>query len=226
MFVPKRVGGWLQALRDRKARALSDAHTDIVVLYKKRLITVEGKGNSISKISAFIESRVTVPLKIYIPLGTYFVKSGDYQNMVTRTEYEFELDPRWGKHISIDASCINANRPIPTSSDKFRGVARVPEKLSRFLVEAAAEDDMTIQAGVWAITDRYTRRDLESRLRRRKRMDLREHMEAQSRANMTASILGRSAHQMPVDDDGPAISDRQIDRAKALLDKLGIKNRL
>jgi hypothetical protein len=57
----------------------------------------------------------------------------------------------------MKAVCVNANRPIPKEKDRFSGVARVSESVARFLAAAASEDPMTIQAGVWALTDNYTR---------------------------------------------------------------------
>ncbi|MGA2902552.1 MAG: hypothetical protein ABSD98_01870 [Candidatus Korobacteraceae bacterium] len=202
----------LQAQRDRRAMALPNGYTDLVVLYEEGLVFVEAKGESITEIVAYIQSRVTFPLKVCIPVGTYFVKSGNYQNMVTRAEYKFELPPTPTVYISLKATCINATLPIPTSSDKFRGVARVSEPLSRFLRESAREDDMTIQAGVWAITDGYTRSQVQSGLRKHKRWPL---FERPSGIPQLDRILS---------DDGPAISDLQIDRAKVLLDKLRIGN--
>ena len=148
MNIIERINQWSQARRDRKAEALPDGYTDVVVLYKKGLISAKGTGQSITDIRASIASRVTIPLKVRIPHGTYFVSSGNHQNMVTRRVYEFDLSAMGERHISVPASCINANLPVPGDRDKFTGVARVSSSVAKFLEAAEGEDAMTIQAGI------------------------------------------------------------------------------
>jgi hypothetical protein len=201
-------GGRFSANETRALTPPTSTKMDILALYESGLISVTGTGNSITEIRASVISRTKVPLKVHIPHGTYFVSSGDWQNMVTRSEYDFDLEPWATKHISVGASCINAGRAIPQSNHTFKGVARVPEVLSKFLQAAAGEDAMTIQAGVWAITDDYSPDDIKRRLRKR----------------WTSG--GASAATSVSLDDGPAISDDNIDRAKELLDRLRIPNRL
>jgi hypothetical protein len=180
-------------------RANIDFYVDIDVLYRGNWISATGVGNSITDIWVSVKNLAAIALKVRIPHGTYFVSDGNHQNMAARKEYLFDLPPLDTKHVSIAASCINAGSPIPKPSDRFSGVARVSESLSRFLRAAADEDAMTIQAGVWALTDGYTR------------SEIRRH------------LVMRGA---PSGTDDSAISHDNIDRAKALLDKLGIQNRL
>jgi len=203
-----KAGPSIQRFEQARERRRGIMEEDILALHQWGLISVTGTGNSITEIRASITSRTGVPLKVHIPHGTYFVSSGDWQNMVTRNEYDFDLDPWATKHISIAASCINAGCAIPQSNHTFKGVARVPEVLSKFLQAAAGEDAMTIQAGVWAITDDYSRDDIKRRLRKR------------------WTSRGASAATSVSFDDGPAISDANIDRAKELLDRLLIPNRI
>jgi len=216
MFAFQGITNWFQARRDSKAKSLPDGYVDIVVLYRKGLITAKGTGQSITDIQASLTSRVTIPLKVRVPHGTYFVSSGNHQNMVTRREYELDLSPKQTRQISVPASCINANLPVPKDSDRFSGVARVSDKLSKFLQAAEGEDAMTIQAGVWAITDRYSRSMIQSHLRVRRYST---RMGAMGRVGLPSTFGSLS-------DDGPAVSSRQIDRAKAILDKLKINHRL
>lgn len=193
-----KIRKWFQDRRDRKAQALPTGYSDVVLLYRKGLIAAKGTGQSITDIRAAITSRVTVPLKVRIPHGTYFVSSGNHQNMVTRQVYEFNLAPRDTRNISVPATCINANLPVPSDSDRFSGVAHVSSSVSKFLEAAEGEDAMTIQAGVWALTDGYSRDQV------------RTHLVARDQYGRTRQ----------------AISDQQIDRAKAILDRSGLRHRL
>jgi tetratricopeptide (TPR) repeat protein len=197
---PMAIMNWFQARRDAKVKALPDGYSDIVDLCDMGVLIATGTGQSITDIAASITSRVTVPLRVRIPHGTYFVSSGNYQNMVTRKEYELDLAPGKTLHISLPASCINASRPVPKDTDGFSGVARVSADLARFLQAAEGEDAMTIQAGVWTITDCYSREAIQSHLR-------------VSRGPGTTNPEA-------------AVSDDQIDRAKTLLDSLGIRHYL
>jgi hypothetical protein len=140
--------------------------------------------------------------------------------MVTRREYRFVLDPLDTEHIRVPASCINANLPIPRDSDGFHGVSRVSKDLTRFLQAAEGEDAMTVQAGVWAITDGYTGSQVQQHLRVRRT----------SRYGGLGSLSGLGgfpsslSHLMP--DDGSAVSDHNIRRAREILAKLNIRTNL
>lgn len=112
---------WFQQRRDRKAKALPNGYSDLVGLYKAGLVFAKGTGQSITNISAEVTSRVNVPLKVSVAHGTYFVSSGNHQNMVTRRKYEFELWPLGTERINVPATCINASLPIPKESDRFKG---------------------------------------------------------------------------------------------------------
>jgi hypothetical protein len=72
---------------------------------------------------------------------------------------------------------------------------------------AEGEDAMVIQAGVWALTDGYSRAQIQRTLRTRR-----------VRYGITVG-LGAA-------DEGPAISNAQIDKAKSILARLGIRNSL
>ena len=201
---------WFQNRRDRKAKALPGGYIDIVDLYKKGIISAKGTGQSITDISAEIVSRVTLPLKVSVPHGTFFVSRGNHQNMVTRRKYQFDLRPSGTEHIRVPASCINASLPIPNESARFSGVSRVPNNVRRFMEAAEGEDAMVIQAGVWALTDGYSRQRIQVTLRTRR---------VSTRYGVPLSGLSGT-------DEGPAISNIQIDKAKAILERLGIHNNL
>jgi hypothetical protein len=201
---------WLQVRRDREAEKLPDGYIDLVVLYKKGLVFAKGTGQSITDITAQIGSRVRKPLKVTVSHGTYFVSRGNHQNMVTRRKYQFDLRPMGVERIRVPASCINASLPIPNEKDRFSGVAHVSRNLQRFMEAAEGEDAMVIQAGVWALTDGYSRQRIQATLRTRR----------------VQSVYGIPIPNAADRDEGPAISNRQIDIAKGILDGLRLRNNL
>jgi hypothetical protein len=77
-------------------------------------------------------------------------------------------------------------------------VAKVKKELIRFLETAKDEEPMVVQAGVWAITDGYTKADVQRKL-------------------FVRDQYGRT---------WVAVSNHQVARAKRILDKLGIRNYL
>jgi hypothetical protein len=72
---------------------------------------------------------------------------------------------------------------------------------------AEGEDAMVVQAGVWALTDGYSRQQIQRTLR-------------------THRVRYGGLTAMGGTDEGPAISNAQIDRAKAILGRLGVRNNL
>jgi hypothetical protein len=203
MAILNNVTDYLQKKREAKAHSLPKAYIDVVYLHKLGLLYAKGSGQTITEISAKIINRVNQPLHVLIPHGTYFVSVGNYQNMATRKKYKLSLKPLATHEITVPASCINANLPIPGENDHFSGVARVSKNAARFLEATDNEDAMVIQAGVWAITDNYTREQIKSHLRLRR----------------TYLDSFRS-------EEIPAVSDEQIDKAKIILNRLGISNYL
>jgi hypothetical protein len=204
MAILQNVTDYMQKRREAKARSLPKAYIDVIYLNKLGLLFAKGSGQTITEISAKIINRVNQPLHVLIPHGTYFVSIGNHQNMVTRKKYKLTLSPLSTQEINVPASCINANLPIPNESDQFSGVARVSKSAAQFLEASENEDAMVIQAGIWAITDSYSRDQIKSHLRIR-------------RTYIDSTRLS---------DEVPAISDNQIDKAKEILKKLGIPNNL
>ena len=167
-----RLKQWKASRRERRierltARAadLSESQEyDLLFLHQKGFVRARATGQSITQIYGEVESLIRKTLRVVIKPGTYFVSSGNFQNMVTRSEYSFTLFPCSTKNVSINASCINAGRPIPTEKNRFYGVRRVSDNLARFLDATQNADPMVVQAGVWALTDNYTGYDIRTRL--------------------------------------------------------------
>jgi len=221
---------WRQGRRDTRAKHLSDDYVDIVTLRQRGILWAKGSGESITHIQAQIESRVRVPIKVLVPHGTYFVSTGSHQNMVTRCEYRFELGPMSTEEISVAASCINARLAIPKDSDGFYGVSRVSTKLRRFLEAAAGEDPMTVQAGVWAITDGYSASQIQGHLRKQVRFrpltDIRDWRSFRDPEQSSPFSPFRNPFEEQLVDDGSAVSDQNIERARIILQELKIGTNL
>jgi hypothetical protein len=118
--------------------------------------------------------------------------------MVTREDYSVTLYPNSSERVTIEAACINANLPIPGKKDRFNGVNRVSNDLRKFLIASKNADRMTVQAGVWAITDNYTGEAVKAHL-------------------VSVDQYG-NRHQ--------AVSDWHIDEARRILSKIGVQTRL
>jgi len=197
---------WLEARKQgridkRTARAadLSDTEEyDLVYLSKRRVIRARATGQSIAQVSAEIQNRIRRQLRVSIKPGTYFVARGSYQNMATTTHQQIVLPPCSTRQVAMKAVCINADLPIPDTNARFSGVRAVSDELARFLEAAQRADPMTIQAGVWALTNHYSRSDVQ------------EHLHIRDQLGNTRQ----------------AISDTHVMEAKRILDGLGIKHRL
>lgn len=197
---------WQAARRERRIERLTataadlspDAEHELLLLHARGFVRARASGQSIVNVSADVESLVRKPLRVVVSPGTYFVASGGHQNMVTTRKYAFMLSACGSHRLSVQAACINADRPIPGKNDRFKGVARVPDAVARFLEAGAGEDSMVIQAGVWTLTDGYTRDQVIHHLISRDRN-------------------GNTWHP---------VTQAHCDRAKAILDALGIPHRL
>jgi hypothetical protein len=185
---------WLERL----AKLNESEEYDLIVLYQWGFVLARGTGQTITDIKAEVQNLTDKKLRVIIRPGTYFVSSGAHQNMVTRTEHRFRLYENATETVYVPASCINAESPIPGEHDRFHGVAKVSDNLTRFLERAGREDPMVIQAGVWALTDNYSQYEVQHKL-------------------MARSSRG---------DTRPAVSDEQVARARRILNELGIPNRL
>lgn len=204
--VYQRIKAWPEALRQwriatRTARAVDlkeGEPYDLLFLHERGFVRARATGQSIAQISAEVENLINKPLIVVIKPGTYFVARGNYQNMVTRREYTVTLYPCATQNVSIDATCINAGLPIPGEKDRFYGVRRVSDDLARFLDAAQGVDPITIQAGVWALSDNYSADDILNHL------------------------VIRDQHG----NTRRAVSDDNIEQARRILNTLGIQHRL
>ena len=205
-ILSERYQEWKAARQERKivkltakaAKLNEDEEYDLLFLNKKGFVRAKATGQSITDIYADVESLMRKKLRVVIKPGTYFVATGNHQNMVTKREYSFTLYPLDTENIAVGAACINADLPIPEKTDSFYGVKKVSSDLSKFLEASTHEDSMTVQAGVWALTDNYSGNDVKERL-------------------VSKDQYGNIYH---------AVSDYNIEQARSILNKLKIRHNL
>jgi hypothetical protein len=165
-----------------------DQEYDLILLQKWGFVRVNGSGESITKIYAEFENLINKRLCAFVEIGTYFTSLGGHQNMAATTGYTITLNPLGKVGADIEAVCINANRPVPRNSDRFEGVSMVSDNVALFIKECQKtyssssarggsslfdeilnesrqdEKAMVIQAGVWALTDRYSHHQIVNHL--------------------------------------------------------------
>jgi hypothetical protein len=144
--------------------------------------------------TAEIRNRLPQRFQVEIEPGTYFVAAGGHQDMVVIEKYQLDLPPYSSQRVELNVACIRAWRSIPGQSDRFEGVARMSADIVQFLEAGSPRDFCVIQAGVWALSDQFSRTDIQQRL-------------------ILPDVRGRTV---------PAIEDAQIDEAARILDGLGI----
>ena len=206
MYLITRFHRWQAARKERRIEQLTARAADLnesqpydlLLLHERGFVRATGSGQSITRVHAEVENLIRKKLRVVVAPGTYFVSKGGHQNMATTSDYAFTLYPCSTERVDISAACINADRPIPGKKDKFQGVARVSDKVARFLAASRGEDPMVVQAGVWTLTDAYSRDSVI------------HHLISRDRA-------GNTSHP---------ITGSHCDRAKSILDKLGIAHRL
>ena len=146
------------------------------------------------RLSAGLIVLVALGAAAFQPVTRYYVRQ-------TRPHWRtavVTLRPLATIEVGIDATCINAGRPIPGPEARFSGVRQAADDVVRFLAAAEHADPMTVQAGVWALTDKYTGADVQRHLLMRDR-----------RGNTRG-----------------AVSDAHLAAARRLLDELGIAHHL
>jgi hypothetical protein len=188
----------IERLTTKATDLKEDQQYDLLILHERGFIRANASGQSITEVYAEVENLIRKKLCVIVKPGTYFVSSSGHQNMATTKEYTFTLWPCSTERLHISAACINANMPIPGKGARFKGVSKVSDNVARFLEASRGSDPMVIQAGVWTLTDNYSRYEVINHL-------------------ITKDRYGSTSH--------PITSDH-CDKAKAILEGLGISHRL
>lgn len=145
--------------------AISDMEgRDIVELLNEKKIEVETTGSGIQRVSLKVRRMVQYPLKLRVPVGTYFVsRKSSSQNMVTTASNEQTLANENWFSLSVSAACANRSRDIPGRSDSFT-IQRSPhqDELAKLIpvLDKARVPYAIRQAAVWIVTDNADYGDL------------------------------------------------------------------
>jgi hypothetical protein len=130
---------------------------DIVELIEHRIVEAEINGRDITNVNVRVRKRVSYPVNVRIPVGSYFVSANPAaQNMVATGAKNMRLTGDGWQNISVPAACANRPKNIPDSNDKFT-VIRSPNQAELValmpVLNKAGADMETKQAAVWIVTD-------------------------------------------------------------------------
>lgn len=170
----------------------------LLFLQEQECIRIVARGRSLTRLEARVTNLLETPLDVEVHPGTYFVAEGAHQDMVIIEKVNLRLPSRGSYDLTLRVACMRAKRPVPRPKDTFERVAEADEGIRRFLEASVGLSPMAIQAGVWTLTDRYSRADVQSRL-------------------TIADLWGRVSS---------AVTDEDLDRASQVLDGLWIPHGL
>lgn len=137
---------------------------DIVDLIQAGLIEVEAAGRGIQRVRVRARRLVPYPLRVRIPVATFFVSSNPAaQNMITTAAATLRLTSDDWQETTPAVACANRSRDVPESGDSFR-VRRSPQQAELVklmpVLDRARVDSEARQAAVWIVTDNADYGDL------------------------------------------------------------------
>ncbi len=136
---------------------------EIVEALRKNKVEIEVTGSGIEDVKLRIRRITDHPLKITLPIGTYFVCRGSSQNMVGRKEKIITLNNDEWQNFWIPAACANRSRDIPNDKESF-DIQRSPNQADLIKMMPVLEKSNVSygveQAAVWIVTDNADYGDL------------------------------------------------------------------
>jgi hypothetical protein len=142
-------------------RAIQDLDgRDIVDLIEEGKVEVKTAGSSIQSVRVEVRRLTPYPLKVRVPIGSYFVAArASAQNMVVTREATVDLGNDGWRHVGLAAACANQPKDIPGRDDSFH-IER-PQHLAELarlmpVLDRSGVDYGTRQAAVWIVTDDAT----------------------------------------------------------------------
>lgn len=142
---------------------------DLLNLVKRNFVTVTAWGVDISAINLWLFNNIEHEMSVYVKPGIILTTNKPFQNMVITYGKLIHISENGFNSLNLDnrlsAACAQAYEAIPTKNDKFEKLT-FNETLYKFLSLANKYEleYLTIQAGVWAITDNLSGEQLLSRL--------------------------------------------------------------
>lgn len=135
----------------------------IVDALDSKRVEVEVGGDGIKSVLMKIRRRVDRPVRVTVPVGSYFVCGGSSQNMISRQERSLVLNNDTWRTVSIPAACANRARPIPGTNDHFTVRASPRQAELKQLMTVIEEERIPFaveQAAIWIVTDNADYTDL------------------------------------------------------------------
>lgn len=146
-----------------------DGGYDLLYLVKRKFVSITAWGLNINAINLWVYNNIEHAMSIYVRPGTILTTNKPFQNMVVTYGKVIHVAENGLNSLNLDnylnAACAQAYEPIPTKNDKFEKLT-FDKTLHEFLKLANNYEleFMTLQAGVWAITDNLSEEQLLSRL--------------------------------------------------------------
>lgn len=142
--------------------AVRPGGVDLRAAEARGLVQVTVTGRDLAYLNLALKSRSKDPLEVTIPAGLIFMAdSAAVQNMVVRTGQSVFLAGKDAEaSVMVPAACINMERAVPASSDRFTlGQAPAGGDLARLLelADFQGHSFRTQQFAIWTITDNPAR---------------------------------------------------------------------
>jgi hypothetical protein len=126
----------------------------------RHLVTVRTNGDGLQNVSVTIKRLVKRPLKIDLPVGTYFVSGGDSQNMVSCEADTADLTDSDSADLTVRAACANFYLAQPDQDNRFQVRDAHPNRSLRKLLKVIGQENpssISAQLAIWSLTDNPSR---------------------------------------------------------------------
>jgi hypothetical protein len=139
------------------------AGRDIVDALALGRVHVRAVGSGIGSVALHVRRAVGWPVRVTVPVGTYFECRGPAQNMIAIAPSTLELDDDAWHTLTVDAACVDRLRSVPESGDAFNIRASCPQPDLSSVVEVLRDMQAGFevqQAAIWIVIDNATYADL------------------------------------------------------------------
>lgn len=132
---------------------------DLYDAQRQGLVVATVQGAGLSAVTVSLRRTGGEPLRVLIPVGTYFVCTGQAQNMVSRSPVVVALLDNATAEASVSACCANLHLDEPSDLNTFSVRPSAPYSELRRVMEAIDSEypsEVVAQVAVWAVTDNPT----------------------------------------------------------------------
>ena len=134
------------------AQSEENQSTDVFALLRAKSIRVRATGQDLTAIQVAVENLTGDSLQVSIPAGTYFLSSGQANNMASRTDWEVSLGAHATERFVLPTVQVNQSYDCPYNVDRLTIQASSgPSALSGVLrlMDGESAEFPVIQAAVW-----------------------------------------------------------------------------